>query len=79
VLERRLTAALPVVEVELDSGDGARLAWLYRHGTVLDRQEVDGRTQLRVVLSPAARARLAGRFPTGAIVVPAAEIPPGGR
>ena len=33
-----------VVELELDSADGERLAWLYRHGTVLERRDGDGRT-----------------------------------
>ena len=36
-LDRRLAAAARVVELELDPADGARLAWLYRHGKVLAR------------------------------------------
>jgi GTP-binding protein HflX len=57
-IDRRLAAETSVVELDLDPADGARLAWLYRHGTVLDRQEVDGRLHVRVALSPAEHARL---------------------
>ena len=47
-----------VVELELDSADGERLAWLYRHGTVLERRDGDGRTHLKVALPAAEQARL---------------------
>ena len=56
LLDRSLSAAARVVELELDSADGARLAWLYRHGTVLERRDGDGRTHLRVALPPAEHA-----------------------
>jgi GTPase len=57
-LNRQLSAATRILELELDSADGAGLAWLYRHGTVLDRRDADGRTRLRVALAPAQHARL---------------------
>jgi GTP-binding protein HflX len=63
-LERRLSAAMCVVELELDSADGKRLAWLYRHGTVLDRQDAAGRTHVRVALAPVEHARLGQWFPS---------------
>ncbi|MGH6943308.1 MAG: GTPase HflX, partial [Geminicoccaceae bacterium] len=66
-LDRRLAASAQVIELELDAADGARLAWLYRHGTVLDRRELNGRTRLRVALAPAQHARLSRRFPKSAI------------
>ena len=51
-LDRKLSVAARVVALELDSADGARLAWLYRHGTVLERRDADGRTHLKVALPP---------------------------
>jgi GTP-binding protein HflX len=67
-LDRRLAARARVVELELDPADGARLAWLYRHGNVLARSETCGRIRLRVALMPAQEARLARHFPPDAIV-----------
>lgn len=46
-----------VLELEVDAADGKTLAWLYQHGQVLDREEGDGHTWLRVSLSPIERAR----------------------
>jgi GTP-binding protein HflX len=57
-LDRHLSASTRIVELELDSADGAGLAWLYRHGTVLDRRDADGRTWIRVALAPVQHARL---------------------
>jgi GTP-binding protein HflX len=67
-LDRRLAAAARVVELELDPADGARLAWLYRHGNVLTRSEADGRIRLRVALLPAQEGHLARWFPPEAIL-----------
>ncbi len=67
-LDRRLAARARVVELDLDAADGAGLAWLYRHGTVLARSESGGRVRLRVALLPAQEARLAHQFPPDAIV-----------
>jgi GTP-binding protein HflX len=72
-LDRRLAATAKVVELELDAADGARLAWLYRHGTVLSREELNGRTRLRVALEPAERARFSRHFPRDAIRRPDGE------
>jgi GTPase len=65
-LDRRLATAARVVELELDPADGARLAWLYRHGNVLTRSEANGRIRLRVALQPAQEGQLAQWFPTEA-------------
>jgi GTPase len=67
-LDRRLAAAARVVELELDAADGEGLAWLYRHGSVLDRAESDGRVRLRVALQPAEHGRLTSRFPPETII-----------
>jgi GTP-binding protein HflX len=67
-LTRRLSATACVVELELDSADGERLAWLYRHGTILERHDADGRTRVRVALGSSHHARLQQVFPAEAIV-----------
>jgi GTP-binding protein HflX len=67
-LDRRLALAERVVELELDPSDGARLAWLYRHGKVLARSQSDGRIRLRVALLPPQHGQLARDFPPDAIL-----------
>jgi GTPase len=67
-LDRRFAGTARVVELELDPGDGAGLAWLYRHGTVLSRCDLNGRTRLKVALDPADHARLCERFGAAAVV-----------
>jgi len=48
----------PLVTVELESSDGEGLAWLYRHGRVLDRRDADGGAViLRTRLDTAALGR----------------------
>ncbi len=51
------------VELDVPQTDGALLAWLYRHGRVLERHDGEGTTHLRVMLDTAARARLEARMP----------------
>jgi GTP-binding protein HflX len=78
-LDRKLSVAGRVVALELDSADGARLAWLYRHGTVLERRDADGRTHLKVALPPDEHGRLQRDLPGGSIVEPAQENSSGER
>jgi GTPase len=78
-LERFLSAASDTFELELDSADGERLAWLYRHGTVLDRRDADGRTRIRVALAPVEHARLGRWIAAGTITEAGLENVPGGR
>ncbi|MBB3897950.1 GTPase HflX [Roseococcus suduntuyensis] len=61
-LDERLSAGMVTAELTLTSADGARLAWLYRHGEVLERVEEEGAVRLTVRLSPADRARF-GQLP----------------
>jgi len=56
-LDARLASGMVVAELSLPAADGARLAWLYRHGEVLHRVEEEGAVRLTVRLSPADRAR----------------------
>jgi len=58
-LDARLSAHMVTECFDLPSEDGARLAWLYRHGEVLEREEVEGLIQITVRLSRADRARYA--------------------
>ncbi len=58
-LDARLSANLLTERFDLPSEDGARLAWLYRHGEVLEREEMEGRIQVTVRLSQVDRARYA--------------------
>jgi GTP-binding protein HflX len=58
VLDARLAAGLETVHYAIPAGDGARLAWLYRHGEVLDRREAEaGNVHVTVRIAPADRAR----------------------
>ncbi|HEX5079649.1 MAG TPA: hypothetical protein VFV80_10910, partial [Geminicoccaceae bacterium] len=72
-IDRRFAGAARIVELDLDASDGAGLAWLYRHGTVLSRHDSDQRTRLTVALEPAEHARLGERFGAAAVVAAAPE------
>ena len=56
-LDARLAETMVTERFELPSEDGSRLAWLYRHGEVLERVDDEDRIQLTVRISPANRAR----------------------
>ena len=56
-LDARLSESMVMESFELPSEDGLRLAWLYRHGEVLERHELEGSIHLVVRISPADRAR----------------------
>ncbi|MCX8135134.1 MAG: GTPase HflX [Roseococcus sp.] len=58
-LDARLGAHLVTECIDVPASDGARIAWLYRHGEVVGREEAEGRLRLTVRLSPADRARFA--------------------
>ena len=60
-IDARLTAARRIVEVRVPYADGATLAWLYRHGEVLEHADDDGEALLRVGLTPADAGRLERR------------------
>jgi GTP-binding protein HflX len=56
-IDARIAAAMEVADYAIPLGDGARLAWLYRHGEVVDRHDADAETRVTVRLLPADRAR----------------------
>ena len=58
----------PPVEIRAQAGQGDLVAWLYRHGRVLDRREEDdGAVSLTVSLSDQAQGQLQRLFPGVAI------------
>jgi GTP-binding protein HflX len=57
VLDQRLAAGMQTVDYTLPPADGARIAWLYQHGEVLNRHDADDAIQIKVRLLPADRAR----------------------
>jgi GTP-binding protein HflX len=61
LLDARVAAEREIVDVTVPSSDGAAIAWLYRHGEVLARDDADGSTRLKVSLDPANRARFEHR------------------
>jgi GTP-binding protein HflX len=60
-LDDRMAAAREVVDVTVAPADGATLAWLYRNGEVLRREDAETGTRLTVSLAPADRARFEHR------------------
>ena len=56
------------IEADLDASDGAALAWLYRHGRVVSREErPDGGTHLEVRLDPQALGRFERLYPNARV------------
>ena len=61
LVDAQLSAHHTVTEVDVPLSDGATLAWLYRRGDVLARDDRQMTAHVRVRLSPADLARLAQR------------------
>lgn len=56
-IDARLAAALEVFVLDLPVADGARIAWLYRHGEVLTREDGETHVRLEIRLAAADKAR----------------------
>jgi GTP-binding protein HflX len=56
-IDDRLAAAMELLEVEIPVTDGARLAWAYAHGEVLERADGETHVSLTLRLSAADKAR----------------------
>jgi GTP-binding protein HflX len=56
-IDARLAAGRQTVDLRLRHDEGARLAWLYDHGEVIERREDEGHVYVRVALDPADLAR----------------------
>ena len=59
-IDARLAARLEVVEVEIPVADGAKLAWAYRHGEVLQREDDENVVRITLRISAADKARFEG-------------------
>ena len=46
-----------ILDIEIDLSDGAKLAWIYRHGEVIERRDEGMTARVRVGLDPADAAR----------------------
>ena len=56
-IDARLSAGMEMADYLLPPSDGARIAWLYEHGEVLDRRDDDDGVHVQVRMLPADRAR----------------------
>jgi GTPase len=61
VIDARIAGGMELADYNIAPQDGARLAWLYRHGEVVDRHDEDAGVHVRVRLLPADRARFERR------------------
>jgi GTP-binding protein HflX len=52
---------MELADYDIAPQDGARLAWLYQHGEVVDRHDEDAAVHVTVRLLPADRARFERR------------------
>jgi GTP-binding protein HflX len=62
VLDERLAASASVLDVSLPASDGESLAWVYRHGQVVSREDADEVVRLKVRMDADDAARLARRL-----------------
>jgi len=56
-IDDRIAAGMEIADYAIPPQDGARLAWLYQHGEVVDRHDEDTAVHVTVRLLPADRAR----------------------
>jgi GTP-binding protein HflX len=56
-IDGRIAEGMELADYDIPSADGARLAWLYQHGEVVDRHDADTAVHVTVRLLPADRAR----------------------
>ena len=56
-IDARIAAGMEVADYSIPPQDGARLAWLYQHGEVVERHDADAAVHVTVRLLPADRAR----------------------
>lgn len=62
LLDDRLAEHSRIYAIDVPLDDGAALAWLYRHGRILERRDEDSRAFLRIVLDEADFGRFQHRF-----------------
>jgi len=62
LLDQRMNVNRQVVDLSVELGDGAALAWLYAKSEVLDRHDDEERAHLHVSIDPVDLARFEKRF-----------------
>ncbi len=60
-IDQRIAEGMETAAYDIEPADGARLAWLYQHGEVMDRRDDDDAVHVTVRLLPADRARFESR------------------
>jgi GTP-binding protein HflX len=60
-IDRKIAEGLETAAYAIEPSDGARLAWLYQHGEVVDRRDDPEMVHVTVRLLPADRARFENR------------------
>jgi GTP-binding protein HflX len=60
-IDARIAEGMEVVDYDVAPEDGARLAWLYQHGEVVERSDTDTNVHVTVRLLPADKARFERR------------------
>ncbi|WP_081650238.1 GTPase HflX [Azospirillum brasilense] len=65
LLDQRMNAHRQVVDLSVELGDGAALAWLYEKGEVLERRDDEVQAHIQVAIDPADLARFEKRFVHG--------------
>jgi len=66
LIDRELSSGRRIITPKINLSDGATIAWLYRHGEVLNRSDDDSFAHFRVSLTPADAERLGRRRRSGA-------------
>jgi GTP-binding protein HflX len=60
-IDVRIAEGMEVADYDIPPQDGARMAWLYQHGEVVERSDDDAAVHMKVRLLPADRARFERR------------------
>jgi GTPase len=60
-IDRHIAGGMETAAYDIEPSDGARLAWLYQHGEVMDRRDEAEMVRVTVRLLPADRARFESR------------------
>ena len=56
-IDDRISAGMEVADYHLPASDGARMAWLYEHGEVMERRDEEDGVHMVVRMLAADRAR----------------------
>ncbi len=62
-IDQRVAEGMEVADYDIPPQDGARMAWLYQHGEVVERHDDDAAVHMKVRLLPADRARFERESP----------------